>query len=201
MESNALATTEVESEEVNRTFVELNEEISVSTVSPIIAILDAAKPGDSIALHMRNNNGGDVGQLFELIKALVRTKATVEISFGRFIMSAAASLWLWFWLRPAPHVKSLLPRKPAVIMYHRPRRPHAESYYCFAEDFEEGDPIRESLMELVRVFDKLFEELLERMGWSALTSANVVSGGVIYQHSLQHLKDAYYGNKDCIIPV
>ena len=108
MESNALATTEVESEEVNRTFVELNEEISVSTVSPIIAILDAAKPGDSIALHMRNNNGGDVGQLFELIKALVRTKATVEISFGRFIMSAAASLWLWFWLRPAPHVKSLL---------------------------------------------------------------------------------------------
>jgi len=200
METGVAEVVEAESTVSARTRVELNHEVSLETVAPVIEVLRIAEHGEVIFLHMRHNRGGDVLQLFALIRAIAETKATVKISFGRYIMSAAATLWLWFWLRPAPHVEAVVPSKPAVIMYHRPRRMCGDGFYCFAEDFEEGNPVGESLKRQVEVFDTLFEELLHRIGWSTLTDAKVVSEGVTYQHELQHLKDAYYGNKDCVIP-
>ncbi|MNE85437.1 hypothetical protein D3C80_1824360 [compost metagenome] len=54
---------------------------------------------------------------------------------------------------------------------------------------------------MIEIFDELFEDFLERLGWSAMTDASLVIEDVGYTHRLQHLKEAYYSNKDCVIPV
>jgi len=194
---------EAANEELQRTIVELCSEVSVETVEPLVAAFEKAEEGTLIELHIKHNGGGDVTQLFALITAIVHTKAKVEITFGRYIMSAAATLWLWFLLWPVPHVTSLMPLKHGVLMYHRPRKQcfGNSDYYCFAESFKDGDPVKESLLQKIKIFDELFESLLEKLGWSAVTDANLVIEDVGYTHWLQHLKEAYYDNKDCVIPV
>lgn len=185
---------------LERTVIELKSVVNVETVTPLIDALTAAVEGDLIELHIRHNGGGDVDVLFALITAIVHTKAQVEITIGRYIMSAAATLWLWFWLWRAPHVTSLMPLKPAVLMYHRPRRSYGD-YYCFAESLSDTDQTKASLVQKVKIFDDLFDAMLNRLGWNQLTDACLVIGDVSYQHYLQHMKEAYYGNKDCVIPV
>lgn len=186
-----------------RTVIELVSQVSVATAQPIIAALKDAKPGTLIEVHIRHNAGGEVAAMFGLVNAIVHTKANVEITIGRFVMSAAATLWLWFWLWPVPHVKALMPLKPAVLMYHRPRQVCGNNgdYFCFAESLKDGDPVKESLLVKIKIFDDLFDALLKRMGWSSLTNAALVLEDVAYQHHLHHLKEAYYGNKDCVFPV
>lgn len=185
---------------LERTVIELKSVVSVETVMPMIDALNTAVEGDLIEIHIRHNGGGDVDVLFALITAIVHTKAKVEITIGRYIMSAAATLWLWFWLWRAPHVTSLMPLKPAILMYHRPRRSYGE-YYCFAESLSDTDQTKASLVQKVKIFDDLFDAMLNRLGWNQLTDACLVVGDVSYQHYLQHMKEAYYGNKDCVIPV
>ncbi|WP_154219933.1 hypothetical protein [Pseudomonas syringae] len=186
---------------LERTVIELKSIVSVETVTPLIDALNAAVEGDMIELHIRHNGGGDVDVLFALISAIVHTKAQVEITIGRYIMSAAATLWLWFWLWRAPHVKSLMPLKPAILMYHRPRRSYGEDYYCFAESLSNSDQTKSSLVQKVKIFDDLFDAMMDRLGWSQIADPFLMVGEVSYQHYLQHMKEAYYGNKDCVIPV
>lgn len=180
----------------------LDVKIAVETVGPIVKVLGDAKESDNILLYMRHNGGGDVQQMFVLIQAISTTRATVTITFGRYIMSAAAALWLWFLVNPAENVKSVLPRKPAVIMYHRPRwMTAAGDRYCFAGSFSEQDPRRGPLEEKIALFDLLFEELLLLLGWNEETAVPLDDNGVSFKHWLHHLSEAYYGNKDCVIPV
>lgn len=201
MDGGAIAAIKAANEELlERTVIELKSVVSVETVVPLIHALEAAVEGDVIELHIKHNGGGDVDVLFALIAAIVHTKAQVEITIGRYIMSAAATLWLWFWLWRAPHVKSLMPRKPAVLMYHRPRRTYGD-YYCFAESLSDTDEMKASLVQKVKVFDDLFDAMLNRLGLNQLPDTRLVMGDVSYQHYLQHMKEAYYGNKDCVIPV
>lgn len=181
--------------------LQLDSQFTPESVQPVIAELKQAEEGQFFELHMRHNGGGCVDQLFELIDVLAATKADVNITFGRYAMSAAATLWLWFRLRPTPLVRSLTPLKPSVLMYHRPRRQYGDSYICFAEGFKDDDPIRESLMEKVVRFDKLFDQMLERAGWRKEAPNQIVIDGVQYQHGLQFLRDAYYMNQDCILPI
>lgn len=186
-----------------RRALELTAVVNVETVRPLVEALGEAEEHELIEIHIRHNAGGEVDTLFVLIHAIVHTKAQVEITIGRYLMSAAATLWLWFWLWPVPHVRSLMPLKPAVLMYHRPRQQCASNgdYYCFAESMKDTDPVKQSLMGKIQVFDNLFDALLRRLGWSSLSSAELLLEDVPYQHQLQHMKEAYYGNKDVVLPV
>lgn len=204
MDGVAVAAVEAANEELaERKVIELKSIVSVETVTPLVDALNGAVEGDLIEIHIRHNGGGEVEALFALIRAIVHTKAQVEITIGRYVMSAAATLWLWFWLWRAPHVTSLMPLKPAVLMYHRPRQTCGTNgdYYCFAESMKDGDPVKDSLLGKIKIFDDLFDSLLQRLGWSNLSDASLVLEEVAYQHHLQHLKEAYYGNKDCVFPV
>jgi hypothetical protein len=140
-----------------------------------------------------------------LIEALGRTDADVEIAVGRFAMSAAATLWLWFALDPINpqgdpgegRVQSVDPLKPAVLMYHRPRWPKGD-YYCFIEDFKD-EAVRNSIRDQVDMFDDLFYRLLKALGLPAVHAATVTEHEATYTHQLHHLLEAYQSNKDCFI--
>lgn len=173
-------------------------------VSPIIQSLREASPGKKYRIYLRANPGGNVQQMMLLIEALGRTDADVEIAIGRFAMSAAATLWLWFALDPIlgeegeGRVVSVDPLKPAVLMYHRPRWPQADGYYCFIEDFEDEE-VRNSIRGQVDLFDELFYRFLNCQGFSAVHAATISQDGATYTHHLHHMKDTYDSNKDCII--
>lgn len=179
--------------------------IEKSSVAPLMQRLSDAKPGEKLRIYLRANPGGNVAQLKALIEALARTEADVEIAVGRFAMSCAATLWLWFALDPVNpegeigegRVVSVDPLKPAVLMYHKPRWPKGE-YYCFIEDFKDA-AIRQSVQEQVDMFDDLFYRLLQAMGMPPVHAVTVTSQEATYKHQLQHLLEAYESNKDCFI--
>lgn len=190
--------------------LEISNEISRASVQPIIDQLHAAEAGSLFELHLRHNGGGCVGTMIDLIDALETTKGQVVITFGRYIMSAAATIWLWFLVRDYPNVKSLYPLKPGVVMYHRPRRVQKGEYICFANEVEADHPLKEPLEKQFQLFDGLFSDvfdwLLHEAPDGSLRDApqeNLIceEDGLTYRHWLARLQDAYLGNQDCLIPV
>lgn len=181
--------------------------IEKDSVAPLMTRLMNAASGEKLRIYLRANPGGNVAQLKALIEALGRTEADVEIAVGRFAMSCAATLWLWFALDPINpegepgegRVVSVDPLKPAVLMYHKPRWPKGE-YYCFIEDFKD-EAIRRSVKEQVDMFDDLFYRLLAALGLPPVHAATMTSQEATYKHQLQHLLEAYESNKDCFIPL
>lgn len=192
--------------EDERETIELSS-IDRACVGPLMQKLADAPLGQKLRIYLRANPGGNVSQLQDLIEALGRTNADVEIAVGRFAMSCAATLWLWFALDPINpdgepgegRVVSVNPLKPAVLMYHKPRWPRGE-YYCFIEDFKD-QAVRDSVKEQVDMFDDLFYRLLEFFGLSQVHAATVSDTHTTYTHQLHHLKEAYESNKDCFIPL
>lgn len=187
----------------------LPDEISVASVAPILSALAAATPGQKIELHLRHNSGGDVDQMIDLIKNLHETKASVEITFSRYVMSAAATIWLWFRVWPTTQVQSLPPKKPGVVMYHRPRLGDG-LYICFTDEMDDGHVLKAYFEKKFKLFDLLFEEMYLRM----LASGNEgqpapvpdeakihEQNGLSYRHAIYRMRDSYYGNQDCLIPV
>ncbi|MFP6850062.1 MAG: hypothetical protein VCA57_15275 [Pseudomonas sp.] len=187
----------------------LPDEISVANVAPILNALATAPAGQKIELHLRHNGGGDVDQMIELIKNLHETKAIVEITFSRYVMSAAATIWLWFRVWPTERVQSLPPRKPGVVMYHRPRLGDG-MYVCFTDEMDDGHLLKGHFEKKFKLFDLLFEEMYLRM----LASGNEGQpapvpeesklnelNGLSYRHAIYRMRDSYYGNQDCLIPV
>lgn len=181
--------------------------IEQASVAPLMQQLKDAPKGKKLRIYLRANPGGNVAQLKALIEALGRTDADVEIAVGRFAMSCAATLWLWFALDPINpegepgegRVVSVDPLKPAVLMYHKPRWPKGD-YYCFIEDFKE-DSVRQSVQEQVDMFDDLFYRLLQALGLPPVHAATLTSQEATYKHQLQHLLEAYESNKDCFFPL
>ncbi|UVL73838.1 hypothetical protein [Pseudomonas protegens] len=181
--------------------------IDPQSVGPLIQVLQDAPLGKKIRIYLRANPGGNVGQLQALIEALARTNADVEIAVGRFAMSCAATLWLWYALDPINlandpnegRVVSVDPLKPAVLLYHRPRWPDGE-YYCFIDDFKDKT-VRASVREQVDMFDDLFYRYLEHQGLQGVHAATFSTPNATFKHELQHLLEAYQSNKDCFIPL
>lgn len=190
----------------DRRVIELKGLVSAETVTPVIDQLQNAQPAEKLLIYIRANGGGEIRQLVLLIQALGTTQADVELAIGRYAMSAAATLWLWFLLDPIPgddgvgRVVSVDPLKPAVLLFHRPRWPHAAGgeYYCFYEDFEE-ESVRENLSKQVAIFDSLFERILALQGFGQVHAATVKHDGATYKHHLHFARDAYYGNNDYVI--
>lgn len=196
-------------EQLPKLKLELQDVISAETVNPIIEVLRKANDGDLIEIHLRHNAGGNVDRMVALIEALNSTAAQVEITFSRYVMSAAATIWLWFFMRETNRVKSLFPKKKGVVMYHRPRRQRG-GYLCFCDEMAADHPLREPLQEKMRMFDELFEEVFDLMCRnSALQESQPElkaelhneEDQLMYKHSLHRMRDAYYGNQDCLIPV
>lgn len=190
----------------DRRVIELMGEVTASTVAPIIAELQSARPAEQLLIYIRANGGGEIQQLVNLIEALATTKADVELAIGRYAMSAAATLWLWFLLDPMKgedgvgRVVSVNPLKPTVLLYHRPRWPHRENgeYHCFLEDFED-EAVRQSHKTMVEIFDGLFERILTVQGYGQVHAATMKHDGATYKHHLHYARDAYYGNNDYVI--
>lgn len=205
-----LAQAQVEpGDQVPRLKLELQDVISAETVNPIIDVLKKAVEGDLIEIHLRHNGGGNVDRMVALIDALSTTAARVEITFSRYVMSAAATIWLWFFMRETPRVKSLLPIKKGVVMYHRPRRQRS-GYLCFCDEMAAEHPLRGPLQEKMRMFDELFEEVFLLLSYLAAdqeqqealqAELHDVEDQLLYKHSLFRMREAYYGNQDCLIPV
>lgn len=178
-------------------------------MAPILQALADATEDQRIDLHLRHNSGGDVDQMIELIRNLHVTKASVEISFSRYVMSAAATIWLWFRVWPIERVQSVPPRKPGVVMYHRPRLLDG-LYVCFTSEMDEGHVLKTHLEKKFKLFDVLFEEMYSRMLASGQDGPLAVipdelkhndHNGLSYRHAVYRMRDSYYGNQDCLIPV
>ena len=189
----------------------IENEISAATVDPVVeALLDPhAKEGRLMEIHLRHNSGGDVDKMHSLIQALMATTAKVEITYSRFIMSAAATVWLLFLVAATEKVQSLLPKKPGVVMYHRPRRMQGE-YLCFADEIQLDHPFKDALDRKFAIFDKLFVAVMDALRQTApdgsrrpVPDEHMVyqADGLQYRHYLWRLEEAYYGNQDCLIPV
>ena len=175
-------------------------EISALSIGPIIAALNEAEAGSTVRIILKHNNGGQIGAAFALILAIQATEARVEILMDRHIMSAAAFIWVWFAIRKQDNVIAFRPAEPAVLMYHRPRQVCEDStqHYVFRDDLEEGHPLREQLAVGVNVFDALFDELIQALGYSDEMEF-LTFDGTQYRHNLSHMRAAYYQNRDCII--
>ncbi|WP_445494417.1 hypothetical protein [Pseudomonas sp. 8(2025)] len=193
-----------------RVRLEISNEISRASVQPIIDQLNAAEAECLFELHLRHNGGGCVTTMIDLIDALQGTKGQVVITFGRYIMSAAATIWLWFLVRENPNVKSLYPLKPGVVMYHRPRRIQKGEYFCFANEVDANHPLKGPLEKQFQLFDDLFSDVYDWFLYETLDGTpreapeeNLIceKDGLMYRHWLARLKDAYLGNQDCLIPV
>lgn len=190
----------------DRRVIELKGVVSPETVTPVIEELRNAKPGEPLLLYIKANGGGEIRQLVLLIQALGTTQADVQLAIGRYAMSAAATLWLWFLLDPITgddgvgRVVSVDPLKPTVLLFHRPRWPHSSGgeYYCFYEDFED-ESVRENLSKQVEIFDNLFERILALQGFGQVHAATVKHDGATYKHHLHFAREAYYGNHDYVI--
>lgn len=201
----------VEAEEAiqPRLRLELPNEISAETVDPVVAFLKDAPEGTAIELHLRHNAGGRVDKMVALIDALNETKATVEITYSRYIMSAAATVWLHFLLRATTNVQSLMPKKPGVVMYHRPRKTQGD-YLCFADEVKDDHPLKGPWAKQMKIFDDLFETMylaFLRVGPDGQLRDEPAESmvhepdGLTYRHWVMRLRDCYYGNQDCLIPV
>lgn len=190
----------------DRRVVELRGEINVQTVSPVINVLQQARPAEKLLIWIRANGGGDIGEMVRLIQALATSQADVELAINRYAMSAAATLWLWFLLDPIEgdegvgRVVSVDPLKPTVFLFHRPRWPHGENgqYHCFYEDFDNED-VKENLRQKVEIFDQLFERILDRLGIGQVHAATMKVEGATYKHQLHYAREAYYSNNDFVI--
>lgn len=175
--------------------------IEAVNVAPICQALLAARVGDQITISMPHNKGGQIAATIDLVAAITQSKAKVTIEFDRYVISAAAFLWLWFRLRPLEHVEVRTSGNPALLVYHRPRLPTpAGTHYLFRDDLADGHPLREMLLHNIQVFDDLFEELLTALGWSDDCDKCENLEGADFWHELCHLKRAYYSNRDCVIP-
>jgi hypothetical protein len=209
LEADVNPTNEVEEVLQSRLRLELPNEISAETVDPVVALLKDAPEGTAIELHLRHNAGGRVDKMVSLIDALNETKATVEITYSRYIMSAAATIWLHFLLRSTANVQSLMPKKPGVVMYHRPRKTQGD-YLCFADDVVDDHPLKGPLAQQMKIFDDLFETMylaFLRIGPDGqvrdVPDECMVHepDGLTYRHWVMRLRESYYGNQDCLIPV
>ncbi|MGJ7513537.1 hypothetical protein ACSFE6_04265 [Pseudomonas baetica] len=180
---------------------ELSKEISQATVAPIVDAIKRADEGDLIRVHLKSNMGGEVPAACALVLAIRGTKANVEILIDRHIMSAAAFIWIWFAIRTQDNVKALHPDQPSVVMYHRPRQMNlaSPSHFLFRDELEEGHPLKAIMLMSEQMFDELFEELLQALGYTPEVEESLKHDGADYWHHLVHLKRAYYQNRDCVL--
>lgn len=178
---------------------ELVEEISEAKVRPICNDLDSAVEGQVIVIEMPYNGGGEVQAAIDLLDSILETKAEVWIEIDRYVASAAAFIYCWFFFKPVEHVRVRTKGEQALIIYHRPRMCITE-HIAFLDALNPGDAYYEYLKHHTDLFDNLFDVILSEFGYQESKGAPFSHKGSEYTHQLHHMKLAYYANQDCVFP-
>lgn len=178
---------------------QLAEAITAERVKPICVDLDTAVDGDVIVIHMPYNNGGEVDAAIDLLDSILESKAEIWIEIDRYVASAAAFIYCWFYFKPVEHVRVRTRGAQALIIYHRPRM-CVSNHIAFLDGLKEGDPYFEYLRHHTDLFDGLFDVILDTFGYEASNGEPFIHQGSDYTHELHHMKLAYYGNQDCVFP-
>lgn len=177
----------------------LEDVISPETVGPICKDLDEAVDGDQIVIFMPHNGGGQVSAAIDLLDSIIETKASVLIEIDRYVVSAAAFIYCWFYFKPMEHVHVRTRGEKALIVYHRPRLCISE-HIVFLNGLNEGDSYYEYLRHHTDQFDSLFDLILSEFGYQESNGEPFSHEGSEYTHELHHMKLAYYANQDCVFP-
>ncbi|SER22904.1 MULTISPECIES: hypothetical protein [Pseudomonas] len=178
----------------------LEKYVDFDNVNPIIGVLNNAVHGDQIEILIVANRGGAVDAAFDLVDAIRQTKASVKLRFSRYIISAAAYIWCWFFVRPESHVEAELPHKPGVVVYHRPRRILNDEHIVFLDELDPNHPYCALMKVIVDKFDELFDELLVVMGYSVANDQPIRFEDADFRHERYHMRTAYYANHDVTLP-
>jgi hypothetical protein len=178
---------------------ELAHEITADTVRQICADLDQAVEGDVIVIHMPYNNGGEVDAAIDLLDSILETKAEVWIEIDRYVASAAAFIYCWFYFKPVEHVRVRTRGLQALIIYHRPRMCISQ-HIAFLDGLNQGDPYYDYLKHHTDLFDGLFDVILSEFGYQESNGTPYPHQGSEYTHELHHMKLSYYSNQDCVFP-
>lgn len=177
----------------------LAKEITEATVRKICDDLDAAVDGDVIVIHMPYNGGGEVDAAIDLLDSILASQAEVWIEIDRYVASAAAFIYCWFYFKPVEHVRVRTRGEQALIIYHRPRM-CVSSHIAFLDGLSEGDQYYAYLKHHTDLFDQLFDVILNTFGYEESNGQPFNHRGSDYTHELHHMKLAYYGNQDCVFP-
>lgn len=140
-----------------------------------------------------------MGAAIDVLDSILGTKAEVWIEIDRYVASAAAFIYCWFYFKPVEHVRVRTLGEQALIIYHRPRMCITD-HIAFLEHLNDGDPYHEYLKHYTNLFDGLFDTILSEFGYQESNGAPFSHGGTEYTHQLHHMKLAYYANQDCIFP-
>lgn len=178
---------------------EIKDEITDETVSEAVKYLNEAVEGNEALINLPYNGGGSVDAAITLIESIKDTKASVTIEVDRYVISAAAFIYLWFFIYPESHVKVRTAGKPAIFVYHRPRV-LIDDHLAFIGDLKEGMDEWDSLKEFTDIFDKLFEYLIASCGYTADNENIYEYNECSLKHQLRHVRDGYYSNQDFVIP-
>ncbi|MES2674096.1 MAG: hypothetical protein V4660_07640 [Pseudomonadota bacterium] len=180
-------------------YFEIKDEITPATVSAALAALDDAYNGNEITIQLPYNGGGSVDAAIWLIEAIKQTKAKVTIEVDRYVISAAAFIYLWFIIYPELHVEAKTTGEPAILVYHRPRV-IIDEHLAFLNDLNDRTDEWETLKEFTEIFDKLFEYLMAACGYTAANENIYEYSQCALKHQLRHVRDGYYSNQDFVMP-
>ena len=178
---------------------EIIAEITDENVAPAINALGLAIEKDKIKILLPYNSGGSVGAALNLIRAIETTQARVAVELDRYAISAAAFIWVWFFLRPAANVVVQTTGQPALLVYHRPRIT-VDEHLLFLDDLVDGHKQKE-LAEDTLLFDNLFEKLIAAAGYVSDNEKVFDYHTTQIKHKLKHARDGYYSNQDFVISV
>ncbi|WP_367256486.1 hypothetical protein [Pseudomonas sp. stari2] len=177
----------------------LEDEITAQTVELIVKDLDEAVDGDEIVILMPHNRGGQVDAAIDLLDSIIATKASVLIEIDRYVISAAAFIYCWFYFKPMEHVSVRTKGEQALIIYHRPRVCISE-HIVFLDGLHSEDPYYRYLLHYTEQFDGLFDLMLSEFGYQEANGEPLNHQGSDYTHELHHMRLAYYANQDCVFP-
>ncbi|QNF24857.1 hypothetical protein FT673_13125 [Aeromonas hydrophila] len=177
---------------------EIIEEITDQTVAASLHALREAVDGNEITIRLPYNGGGSVDAAIELIEAVKDTDARVVIEVDRYVISAAAFIYLWFCIYPEAHVQARTTGEPAILVYHRPRV-IIDDHLAFISDLTADAPEWDTLNEFTGIFDQLFDYLLAACGYTDQNENLYAYNQCELKHQLSHVRNGYYSNQDFVL--
>jgi hypothetical protein len=174
--------------------------ITDETILMAVNGLKTAKLIEHVLIHLPFNNGGSASAAFALVEAIQKTKATVTIEVDRYVISAAAFVFLWFTVFREDHVFPQTTQNcdnqlaPPIIVYHRPRLCYEGNIIVFLDDLDEKDKRYVGLKSATDRFDELFDALVAMGGYDPALLPE--DGEPLTE--LQHAVAGYYNNYDFI---
>jgi len=159
-------------------------------------------PYNKIELILRNNEGGNIVPVIELINEIRYSDIHVYINAQGYIMSAAAVLYFYLMLHEDEeefaNVTVCQPLSELLVVMHRPRK-EEQDYVQFAEPASESikpGTMPSSLSEKTRFVDDLFENVMDLLGHlkNPLPPADSVLSEMT--HVSEHIRKIYYANGD-----